>query len=171
MSTCYGLNKPVWLTESGEHGRPGDDASLAEQANYVIKVNVRALSVGIRKIVWYALTTPNDDTEMQLLYDDWTPKPAFYAYKTLTREMRGYVYDHTLNITGVEGYAFRSRQQDEKIVAWGSGAITFTPASQLRVVDRNGNVAWIQDGGPGDLDDGVNNSIIYQVSNDDLHPK
>jgi hypothetical protein len=164
MATCHGVNKPVWVTELGEHGYPGNSASLAQQARYVIKGNVRGMAAGVEKIVWYALTTPNDEDEQQLLYDDWSPKPGFYAFKKLTSELRGYEYDRTLNISNVEGYVFANNSGSEKVVAWGSGSLTFTPASQLRVVDRDGNVTIIQDGGSSDLDGVQNGRIQFQTT-------
>jgi len=167
MNVCHGVDKPVWVTELADHGYPGNSGSLAQQARYVIKGNVRGMAVGIEKIVWYALTTPNDENEQQLLYDDWSPKPAFYAYKTLTSELRGYDYDRTLDITDVEEYVFVDNSGNEKVVAWGSGSLTFTPASQLRVVDRDGNVTIIQDGGSGDLDGVQNGRIRIQLPTND----
>jgi hypothetical protein len=165
MATCHGVNKPVWITELGEHGYPGNPASLAQQARYVIKGNVRGMAAGVEKIVWYALTTPNDVFETQLLYSDWSPKPGFYAFKTLTSELRGYEYDRTLDISNVEGYVFVNDSGSEKVVAWGSGSLTF-PASQLRVVDRDGNVTIIQDGGSGDMDGIQNDSVQYQITDE-----
>jgi hypothetical protein len=165
MATCHGVNKPVWITELGEHGYPGNPASLAQQARYVIKGNVRGMAAGVEKIVWYALTTPNDVFETQLLYSDWSPKPGFYAFKTLTSELRGYDYDRTLDISNVEGYVFANESGSEKVVAWGSGSLTF-PASQLRVVDRDGNVTIIQDGGSGDMDGIQNDSVQYQITDE-----
>ena len=54
MVTCFGLDKPVWVTELAEHGYPNDPDSLAKQARYVIKGNVRGLAAGVSKIIWYA---------------------------------------------------------------------------------------------------------------------
>ena len=163
MATCYGVNKPVWVTELAEHGFPGNSASLAQQARYVIKGNVRGMAAGVEKIVWYALTSPNDIYEQQLLYSNWSPKPGFHAFKTLTSELRGYEYDRTLDISNVEGYVFVNNSGNEKVVAWGSGSLTFTPASQLRIVDRDGNVIIIQDGGSGDRDGVQKGSIRIQL--------
>ena len=166
MHTCYELDHPIWLTEIGEIGDPNIPGSLAQQAQYVIKGNVRGLAAGIEQIVWYALTTPNDIYEQQLLFDDFSPKPGFHAFKTLTSELRDYDYDRTLDISNVEGYVFANDSGNEKVVAWGSGSLTF-PASQLRVVDRDGNVTIIQDGGSGDEDGGQNGSIRFQLPAND----
>jgi len=168
MSACFGVNKPLWVTELAEHGYVGDPASLNQQARYVIQGNVRGLAIGAIKIVWFALTTPNDNSNQSLLYADLSPKPAFTAFKTLTTELMGYQYLATVNTTNVEGYVFSSQTQANKMVAWGSGIVTFTPASQLRVADRNGNVSIIDDGSASDQDRRVNGSIQLQMTSEPI---
>jgi hypothetical protein len=120
----------------------------------------------VENITWYALVTPNDSYEQGLLFDDWTPKPAFYAYQTLTAQLTGYEYAYTLDAEDVEGYVFGNPCQQEKAVAWGSGTLTFAPAGQLRVVDREGNVTFIVDGGSGDADGVENGAVELQLSAD-----
>jgi Cellulase (glycosyl hydrolase family 5) len=164
MSTCFGVSKPLWVTELGAHGVVTDTASLNEQARYVIQGNVRGSAAGAKKIVWYALLTPSNNDDSALLYDDLSPKPAFTAFKTLTSELMGYQYLTTLNITNGEGYVFSSSTQANKTVAWGSGMLTFTPASQLRTVDRYGNVGTVYDGSTSDQDHSVNRSIRLQMT-------
>lgn len=170
LSTCSGVDKPVWVTELAEHGYPGDPVSLAQQARYVIQGYVRGLAAGVENITWFALVTPpHDSAEQGLLYKDFTPKPAYYAYQTLTSELAGYEYSRTLNAPDVEGYVFRDASQQEETVAWASGEpsqpafLTFAPAYRLRVADREGNVTYVQDGGAGDADGSQNGSIRLQL--------
>jgi len=165
MATCFGLNKPVWVTELAEHGYPNNPDSLAQQARYVIRGYARGLAAGVENITWYALVTPNDSYHQGLLFDDLTPKPAFYAYKTMTAELRGYAYARTLNVPNVEGYVFATPCGHEKTVAWGSGRLTF-PGGRLRVVDRWGNKTFIADGGAGDADGAQNGIVTLQLSAD-----
>jgi hypothetical protein len=167
MFTCFGVDKPVWVTELAEKGDSDQPLSLAIQARYVVMGNVRGLAAGVKTIVWYALTTPNDNYDQQLLFDDWSPKPAFYAFKTLVRELKGYEYQQTIGDASVEAYVFISpSSRQEKVVAWGSGKLTFDSASRLRVVDRYGNITEVEDGGHGDYDGKQNNVIIYKVSHE-----
>lgn len=165
MHTCFGVDKPVWVTEIGEHGFAGA-SSLAEQARYVIQGNARGLAAGAEHITWYALNAPNDPWAFELLFDDWTPKPAFYAYQTLTSELGGYEHARTLDVPNVEGYVFEDPSLHEKTVAWGSGTLSFTPADQLRVVDRQGTETFVEDGGPGDVDGSLNGAVELQLSAD-----
>jgi hypothetical protein len=166
METCFGVDKPVWVTELAEHGFANNPDSLVRQARYVIQGYVRGLAAGVENITWYALVTPNDSYQQGLLLDDLAPKPAFYAYRTMASELRGYTYARTLDVTGVEGYVFANPCGREKTVAWGSGTPTFAPADQLRVVDREGNVSFITDGGAGDADGTTDNTIRLQLTAD-----
>lgn len=158
LRTCFGLDKPIWLTEVGEHGYASELDSLGQQARYVFQGYARALAAGVENVTWFALVSPPyDPWEQGLLYeDDWSPKPAFYAYQTLTYELTGYQYSHTLDAPTAEAYVFRNGSGEEKVMAWSwgepleSGYLTFTPADQLRVVDRDGRVTFVQDGGPED---------------------
>ena len=161
MRVCAGVDKPIWITEMGQHGRAGDLGSLGQQANYVLQGYARALSVGVKNITWFALVSPWYDTHQQgLLYeDDWSPKPAFFTYQTMVRELTGYRYSRTLDVPKVEGYAFRNHLGHEQVLAWSwgeeleSGSLTFAPANVLRVVDREGQATYIQDGSWRDADD------------------
>ncbi len=166
LSACYNLQKPIWVTELAEHGYAGDNDSLQQQARYVIQGHLRGLAAGVQNITWYALTTPNDSYQQGLLYDDYSPKPAFYAYKTLTTELMGYNYASMLTESDVEGYVFQSATLGQKTAAWGSGALTFAPANELRLVDYQGNITLIADGGVGDVDGTQNNAIVLQMSAD-----
>ncbi|MFC2036386.1 hypothetical protein ACFLYD_00230 [Chloroflexota bacterium] len=170
LQTCFGVDKPIWLTELGEHGRAGAPNSLAQQARYVIQGYVRGLAAGIQNITWFTLVSPPyDPYEQGLLYeDDWSPKPAYYTYQTLTRELAGYAYSYTLEVPDVEGYVFRDDHGQEKTVAWGSGRVTFAPASLLRIVDREGNVTIVEDGGERDADRTQNGAVQLQITADPI---
>jgi len=163
MMTCFGVDKPLWVTELAESGDPNDDSELTEQARYVIKGNVRGLAAGITNIIWYALIT-NDQFHQGLLYEDYSPKPAFYAFKTLVKELKGYEYHQNISNGDIEAYIFNDPgSMKKKVVAWGNGRMIFN-ANLLRIVDRNGKVTEIRDGSTGDLDGQPNNEILYKVS-------
>jgi len=176
MRTCFGVEKPVWVTELGEHGHPGDPDSLAQQARYVVQGYARGLAAGVKNIVWFVLVSPPYDYQTQgLLYQEgWSPKPAFYAYQTLTFELGGYTYTHALGVPDVEGYVFRDAADREKTVAWGivdpeSGntvPLIFAPANRLRVVDLLGSVTFVDDGGAGDADGEVNGVVQLRMTAD-----
>ena len=146
------------------------------QARYVIQGYARGLSAGVENITWYSLDrAPYDPYYQSLLNDDFSPKPGFYAYKTMTAELTGYTYSHDRNVWVYDGsergysyvkeaYVFENGSGQEKTVAWGSGTLAFAPADQLRVVDRQGNVTFIVDGGAGDADGTQNGTVTLQLS-------
>jgi hypothetical protein len=165
MQACFGSSKPIWITEIAEHGYENDPSSLDKQARYVIQGNVRALAAGVKNITWYALSTPNDSYQQGLLNDDWTPKPAFYAFQTLTKELKFYTYSRTLTIPGGEGYVFQDGCGTEKTVAWGAGASLWLNGwTKAHTVDYLGNSQTIQDGGAGDADGRVDGSISLSLT-------
>jgi hypothetical protein len=169
IKTCFGVDKPIWLTETA--GRSSDlPQSLDEQARYVPQVYARALSYGIPSITWFALTTPNHPDGQGLLLDDFTPKPAYYAYQTMTTELMGFKYSRTLAAANIEGYYFAKPSAGlEKLLAWGSGTLALSGANQVRVVSYTGSESVITDGQPGDVDNKVNGSVSIAIGIDPLY--
>lgn len=79
--------------------------TLENQARYVFKVYARGLAYGLTNIEWYGIKVlpQNTPTDFQgLLYDsrdgalNGKPKPAFYAFQTLTKEMPYPSFDKTM---------------------------------------------------------------------------
>jgi hypothetical protein len=171
LSTCFGVSKPVWVTELAEHGESDQPEALAQQARYVVQGQVRALAAGVEKIIWFALVSPSyDPWDQGLLFDhDWSPKPAFYTYRTLILEMTGYTYARSLDTPDVEGYVFRNAAGQEKTVAWAWGDpgqpafLTFASTHQLRVVNREGQMLYVQDGSSADEDGLQNGSVTLRL--------
>lgn len=170
MSVCHGVEKPLWVTELAEHGYPDQPETLPQQARYIIQGHARALAAGAQNVTWFALVSPPyDPSEQGLLYTDFSPKPAFYAYQTLTRELADYDYSHALDVQDVEGYVFHNSEGQFKVVAWAWGEplqpayLTVSGISRLRTVDRDGNVTYVEDGAAGDFDGVVNGSIRLEL--------
>ena len=205
LSTCFNVNKPLWVTEVGMHGidptstwvagnpfalnptpiqRYQDGQTLENQARYVFKVYARGLSLGAENITWYAIkiipsVTPGDF--QGLLYDsrdgdkDNTPKPAFYAFQTLTRELTGYAFSQTLALgtatDGVEAYSFTHACNGTKIIAWTNqtspAPFVINSISSIQLAYRPGasgvQDGTILDGQSGDQDGIVNGSITLQL--------
>jgi hypothetical protein len=167
MQTCFASDKPLWVTELAQHGYPDKTPTETDQARYVIQGITRGLAGGATNVMWYALSTPGDSYQQQLLRDDLSPKPGFYAFKTLATELKDYRYARTMNAAGVEAYVFAAPCATDKIVAWGRDAGTLSlTAKHLRVVDRMGNASGIADGGTGDQDHAVNGSITVALTVD-----
>jgi hypothetical protein len=172
LATCHGLDKPIWITEIGEHGYANNPDSLVRQARYVIQGYARGLAAGVKNITWFALVSPPYDYHAQglLFKGDWSPKPAFYTYQTMTRELAGYAYTRTGEVRDVEAYVFRDAKGAEKIVAWTRypqepGSLTIS-GTRVRVMDPWGNESYVDDGSPGDLDGAQNGFIELRMTAD-----
>jgi len=165
---------------------PGSDE---QQSRYAVQVNVRAMAARLEAAIWYKLVDDGvGNYEYGLLRTDLSRKPAYWAYKTGTDELKEAVYDHQMTDgetgwTDVEGYEFRLPNGKRKWVLWTptklSGetvrAVSFA-ASQVRVVPKQkynetypdteipGVVVVIVDGGAGDLDGVVNGQVKLNVS-------
>jgi len=186
MKTCYGINKPLWVSEVGHHGTDDpafenqENYNLDNQARYVFKVYAQALSLGTENVTWYALkivrsVTAND--YQGLLDDNNIPKPAFYAYQTLTGELNGYGFVRTINVgSGKEAYEFTNPCEGTKIIAWynttdvnAKSNMTIPGNTNIQLVyrpDPQGGVVnqLITDGGSGDLDGLINSSITIGLT-------
>ena len=215
LGTCFGVSKPLWATETGANGvgpnnpdhqytqDPSDQnpkkhlygATLDDQAQYVFKMHARGFASGVKNITWYAIQTipsllPED--HQGLLFDErdgasnGQPKPAYFAYQTMTRELGDYRYDTWLTFDPrsnppAEAYQFRHFGGDNagnpKVVAWinpprepgvpiEQKSLTL-PVPQVRVVTRPGSglpEEIVTDGGSGDLDGAGNGTITLELS-------
>lgn len=82
----YKIRKPVWFTETGCTSAKGyADADI--QAKRLPRTFLISFACGIEKIFWYktraAERTDHFEDHFGIWHKDGTPKPAFYAYKTL----------------------------------------------------------------------------------------
>jgi hypothetical protein len=179
MAVCFSVDKPLFLTETARRSDV-DPESMQEKARYVPKVYARSLSIDMKNITWYGITTPNQPDGQGLLDDDFVPRPAFYAYKTMTTELSGYQFHAYLKpidlYTDLEGYYFQNSGGGLKLVVWKGdyhespiAPLVVSPASQIRVVDYLGNTSIIFDGGPGDLDGQVNGAILLHVDENPIY--
>lgn len=149
----YGVDKPFVVTETAERGHPDDSASMENQASYVVKVYTRGMAAGLKFITWWALIGAFRDED--LLYDDFTPKPAYYAYQVAARELDGWFYLGELSTkdpnvvyisdpNSIEGYIFATSacSTRKKMVLWSEsgvpGMVTFYASSQIRVSGKYG---------------------------------
>ncbi|MBI4551147.1 MAG: hypothetical protein HY710_02680, partial [Candidatus Latescibacteria bacterium] len=94
----YGCLKPTWLTELG--WPTGAHLAVTEQtqAEYLVKAYIMALAVpGLDKCFWYDFRDDAADpsyweSNLGLLRQDMSPKPAYLAFATMTRLLHGYDY-------------------------------------------------------------------------------
>lgn len=87
----YGWEKPVWITELGMHTCRVKENWRTEdaQARTVARYHLIAFAYGVDKVFWYNFRSfEKDDRDPEshfgLTHKDLSPKPAFYAYITMT---------------------------------------------------------------------------------------
>lgn len=145
---------PLLVPEMGFWSDPNAGSSEARQAQRLAQMFVRGLSVDLRMLAWFSVFDDGPGTEAHGLFWDRDlnrPKLSYWAYQTLTRELRGARYLRSPEIPGVEAYVFRMPEGVEKTVLWARGSDTGVdfPYSCLRLVDTVGTVYDpIRDGDP-----------------------
>jgi hypothetical protein len=98
-----GRRRPVWLTEMGwathtPHNTLRQDFAantLRAQAELIARSYLCAIVSGVEpRTFWYDFRNDGDDPiyfehQLGIVYNDFRPKPAYVAYATLTRVLRG----------------------------------------------------------------------------------
>ncbi|MCP4167610.1 MAG: hypothetical protein GY759_17205 [Chloroflexi bacterium] len=175
------IEKPILCTEVGyPTDGPATDAlpySDELSARYVIQVYVRAMSAGISPVIWLqAVEESWLVRKYGLMHEDLSPKPPYYAYKTLTRELSGaqFVGAREDYESYIEAYNF-DVDNTRKTVLWINGGFSGSQwfilgqADQgLRVVEKEGTERWIADGSAEDRDGAVNGRVVIYI---DASPK
>jgi len=157
---------PVVVPEMGFWSDPAAGSSEIIQARELARMFVRGLAADLRLMAWLEVFDAGPGTEAHGLFrgrDLNDPKPAYFAYRAVTRELTGARYEGLFQASGVEGYVFRMPDGTKKTVLWAVGADTTVdfPASCLRLVDREGGVFDpVRDGDPNWDGDGQRNGVI-----------
>lgn len=158
----YGLDKPFICTEASMWSDAAHGGSDELQSRYVAQVFARTLAADLDATIWFLLVDDSSlgTTKYGLLNPDHTPKPAFDAYQTATRQLGRASYVQTLDVAPIEAYDFLTLDgQTRIVVAWtndGSTQQLALVAGQAIRVDKYGNQAVISDG-----DDGVVDGIVH----------
>ena len=87
--TKYNVAKPVWMTECGCSTAEGWTTEET-QSMRLPRIFLISFACGVDKVFWYKSRSremnPEDPEDyFGLWHKDYTPKPAYYAYRTLTR--------------------------------------------------------------------------------------
>ncbi|RED51883.1 chitinase N-terminal domain-containing protein [Cohnella lupini] len=137
---------PLWFSEIGwpTHLNP-QGVDEVTQAAYLIRTNVLSIAAGVEKIYWYNFM----DSGADKLYNehnfgivhngDYTPKPSYVAFATLTRQLTGATPFSQQVTDGVYRYTFD--KNGEKIhVLWSLDKkdVTLNATAPLAVTDMMG---------------------------------
>ncbi|MDW8064558.1 MAG: beta-galactosidase [Anaerolineae bacterium] len=140
---------PIVIPEMGywsEHvpQAPALSSDEDQQARRLVQMFVWGWAERVPLMAWFAVFDDGPGTEAHGLFrgrDLNQPKPAYYAYRTLTQELSHARLLRSLTVSGVEGYVFRMANGVEKTVLWGTSAqavgVDF-PYSCLRLVNYKG---------------------------------
>jgi streptogramin lyase len=160
----YGVYKPIACTEIGNHSDPSRGGNDELQSRYVVQAFVRSMAADLVIVNWFAWRdiTQGFPYLYGLLDEHYEPKPAYYAFETLTSRLSGMRYQRTLTLdeTGtsdIEGYVF-GRGQEMVYVVWTNDGATYPleiSASAVEKVGKYGSLSQILDEDDGLLDSKV----------------
>lgn len=128
-------DRPLWLTEHGctmeGHGKancylPGLKAHSPEQemvvAEHLPKMMVIMQSLGVDRSFFFVLppyTERGGAKDWGLMRRDFTVKPGFAAFATLTDKLGDAVYEGTLKLgKGIRGFIYRNQDGRKSLVYW-----------------------------------------------------
>jgi hypothetical protein len=152
-----GARRPVWLTEMGwathtPHNTLRQDfptTTLRAQAELIARSYLCAIVSGVEpRTFWYDFRNDGDDPiyfehQMGIVYNDFSPKPAYLAYATLTRVLRGKRLVGPVSAPqGVLAFSFKptARGSGETIAIWSlqADALVELSTAAERVTRING---------------------------------
>ncbi len=160
MSRFNDGDKPIWMTEVG------CPSIKPEQHAYLIRAYLTALRCGVQRVFWYELVDAGNDPQIHrsqngVLRSDFTPKPAYTAYQTLTENLPAgsqftpaewYLHDRSIyfpqwvRADRTPGGALWAQEQGHYTLKTKGGQITFftfdgTPVQPLKAENGSFTVA------------------------------
>ena len=150
----YGVEKPMWITETTILLRSGEIDVLNKIAIEVIKRYTRAFGEGVDKVFWYNFRgdpAPEDNVQNaqidKIVGLGWNvkgtaefhPRPAYYTYKTMASKLSG--FSPVEKITDMQ-YKFIFSGKNPVYVLWSSHESLPLPAEitgTVKLTDYLGN--------------------------------
>jgi hypothetical protein len=154
----YGVNKPVFLNESGFgckeseiYCQAPDDRFYESQATHLVRFYTRGLSEHVNGFFWYTLNGPGW-RYTGLLDRSQQPNKAYNAFQYLSQRLRFARYLYTVDYgPDIEAYAFRANSLQLHIL-WAREDKTvdfYVPIDKfIEASDRSGYVLYNQSNPP-----------------------
>lgn len=179
---AVGDNRPLIASESGHPTYEGQwfmpPSSYERQAQWVIRTHLLLIASGVRRIIWYAFEDEGTDRanpEHCFGLVDWygQPKPAFSAYRTMTRLLGAAQCEGLETKLRAPLYGVRCRLPDETrkpryvTALWdsgGSGTISVKPLGVARRLSLEGKTLPVPAAVAGGLRLPVDESVQYVLS-------
>jgi len=154
-----GKHIPFWFTEyvwqaddldpnSAKFLRKDEIVTEREQADYLAQIHIEGLSLGGERFFWFTMRHPNNslaeipDAGAGLLRPDYTAKPSFLAYRTLSDLLTGVVPVRHKRIGSLKAHTFL-RNGKEITAVWDADgpqvAALKIPGKQITRIDLMGN--------------------------------
>ncbi|NOZ49002.1 MAG: cellulase family glycosylhydrolase, partial [Chloroflexi bacterium] len=177
VERATGVVKPIMCSEAGESSTsPTGEPREERQARFVLQIFARAMYAGLYPMLWFEGVDEqwlvDSMGTMGLLDGDLQPKPAYYVYKTMVRELSGAQFMRVRDdlFLRFEGYDFNVNGR-RKTVLWLTSydavetlpLAVSQPGGTLRVVEKTGEESFVVDGGPSDLDHKLDGFVGIEV--------
>jgi hypothetical protein len=81
------VDTPLWITEVGDMApSKAEPVRDAHQADMLAKAYLATVAQGFQRVFWFEARGPayEKDAEFGVIRQDWTPRPSYVAYKTMT---------------------------------------------------------------------------------------
>ena len=166
----YGVQKPLICTETSMWSDEAHGGSDELQSRYVPQVFARSMATDLKTTIWLMLID-GDEVGIRkygLLNPDLSPKPAYFAYRTLAQQLAPANYIWTLGSAEagsdqIEAYGFLTEDGSTLIiVAWTENEQEYNMwlvADEVVVVDKYGDQTTVYDGDDGVVDGHVRVTI------------
>jgi len=181
---------PLLVPEMGYWSAPDkgetQDQGEHRQAVHLVKMFVTGIANGVKRLAWFAVFDgdPSAPLEQHGLFrgsDLNQPKPAYWAYRTMTYELNSFSYKGMDRQDRYESYVFqRNLDGAQRMVAWANAdTVPVTiKASRVSLVSMLGIASAMQaspvpqivsDGGPGDADRSANGQVVITLTTDPVY--
>jgi cellulose/xylan binding protein with CBM9 domain/glycosyl hydrolase family 53 len=154
----FDAEKPIWISESGVTGTMDDlPESYTKQAALVVRNQLICLACGVKRFFYFDLQNWHDvpgswDSKLGLIEAGDKKKPAFFAYRTMVKEVdfKKVIGRWRRSIQKVEAVLiFDEKHNEYMLAAWMPGAkekkdFSFTcEAADIKIVHPYGKVEII----------------------------
>ncbi|MEI7769891.1 MAG: cellulase family glycosylhydrolase [Chloroflexales bacterium] len=121
----YGVNKPLWLNETGlictppyAACSPPSNEFFEAQSDHLVRIMSRAAAADIQQVSWYTLDGPGWRSA-GLLDASQSPRPAYSTYKLLIETIGQYTSARSVDYgPDIEAYRFSQRDGSVVDVLW-----------------------------------------------------
>jgi len=144
---------PLWITEVGVKAPiKADSKRDTQQADMLAKAYILSIAQGFNRIFWFEARGPSygDGADFGIIRSDWTPRPSYDAFRTLTTLLGSEpLYLGWLDV-GKGGYGFVFQGQGGPVMAaWAPAGKQCTARfdAEVRVTDLSGKESPIAAGG------------------------